>query len=484
MSLRALIASVLLFSVSFLFAQVDSHYWTHQYGAKGLLLNGAVIASSDGETSIFYNPGSIGMDDNLGFAFSFLSPSYSSLQTTNFIGDGNRITDNGLSFSPGFLGVRFKPFKTNRIVAGITAFERFKTDIKFTDRVVDVPNKTPTNPTGSPFFLFRADLDFSRRISEDWYGFGLFYKVSDRMGIGFTQFSVWHSQKLDFNLKKEIVAKAIPSQVSLSWRREFGYDLGVSSGFITKFGWCYRHDKFNLGLTATSPLYGIVRKSAVYYTEDFRVDAAANPQVLRSVSNRNRVELENFRSAYSLGLGIDAILGKTVISFSTEYFSPVNRYRLFEDTDDSFDGISLDPENIIIDLNSKNKQVTNFGFGIQTKLSEKLTWLAGFRTDRDQNNSLIFNNTTEYLGTTGSVWHISGGGMFKFGKNQISLGLDIGYGNRKDGQQIADLSDVSSTNIFEITDNRNVSSRFSSAMLFLTYDFLFYGITNNDEEEN
>ncbi len=477
MSLRA----ILFLSFSYLlttalYGQIDSNYWTHQYGAKGLLLNGAVIASSDGETSIFYNPGSIGMDDNLGFAFSFLSPSYASLETTNFIGDGNIITDDGLSFAPGFLGVRFKPFKSDRIVAAVTAFERFKTDIRYKDRVVDKVNN-------GNILLFRGDLDFTRKISEDWYGLGLFYKLSDRMGIGVTQFSVWHNQKVDFNLKKEIVPRAIPNEILLGWRTELGYNLNVSSGFITKLGWCYRHDKFNLGLTFTSPIYGIIRKSADYFIEDNRVDIASEPDILTTSSNRDVVDLDNFNSTYAVGFGLDGKLGGTVLSFSMEYFSPLDRYRLFEGTDDSFDGLALEPEETFLELSSQTDRVINVGVGILNQTSEKLTLLAGFRTDFDQNNSLTINQSTEYLGTTGDVYHISGGGMFKFGKNQVSLGLDIGYGTKQDGKQLADLSNLSQQNIFEITGQNNVSSRFFSAMLFLTYDFLFYGFTNKDERE-
>ena len=40
--------------------QNDDHYWTHQYGAKGLLLNGAVIAATEDDTAVFYNPGALG----------------------------------------------------------------------------------------------------------------------------------------------------------------------------------------------------------------------------------------------------------------------------------------------------------------------------------------------------------------------------------------------------------------------------------------
>ena len=458
-----------------LFSQIDAHYWTHQYGAKGLLLNGAVIASAEGETSLFYNPGTIGMDDNLGFAFSFLSPSYSNLQTNNFIGDDNVINDNGISFAPGFLGVRFKPFKSDKFIAGIAAFKRFKTDIKYEDRVVDRVNN-------GPLLLFRGDLDFERRISEDWYGVGLFYRVSPNIGVGISQFSVWHDQELNFNLKKELVPTSIPNQVLLGWRYQLGYGLGISSGFITKLGFSYRHKLFNIGITATSPIYGILRKSGDYFVDDNRTNTTNIDIISETVSNRNRVNLEDFKTASSVGLGFDFNLGKNVLSISMEYFAKVPRYTLLLDDDDSFDQLSTNPEEVPVRLTSENESVFNFATGILHRSSEKLTLLAGFRTDLDQNNSLTFNNTTEYLGTTGDIFHITGGGMFQFGKNQISIGLDIGYGGKDNGRQLADLANINEENLFQITGKDNVNSRFYSAMLFITYDFIFDTIGGKRED--
>jgi len=452
------------------FSQVDAHYWTHQYGAKGLLLNGAVIASAEGETSLFYNPGSIGMDDNLGFAFSFLSPSYANLKTKNFIGDGNVITDDGLSFAPGFLGIRFKPFKTDKIVAGVTAFKRFKTDIKFENRVTGLINE-------SLLLLFRGDLDFERKISEDWYGIGLFYRISKHMGIGATQFSVWHNQSLDLNLKKEIVFVTEPDQTQLSWRSEIGYDINVNSGFVTKLGYSLRYDQFNVGLTYTSPIYGIARKSSKYILEDHRVNVTTD--LYTSTSNRGEADMENFKSAGSFGFGLDCKIKKTVLSISTEYFTKVDNYFLFREEDDSFDGQSIEEEIVVVNLSSQNASVFNFAAGIMHESSEKITILGGFRTDKDQNNSLVLNGNTEYLGTTGNVYHISGGGLFQFGKNQISLGLDIGWGGKKDdkvGRQLVDLSNITQENIYQIAGKDNVTSSFYSAMLFITYDFIFSGI--------
>ncbi len=469
----SLVSAVYFSFIVMLSAQVDAHYWTHQYGAKGLLLNGAVISSSEGETSMYYNPGSMGMDDNLGFAFSFLTPSYSSLQTENFIGAGNILEDNGLDFSPGFLGFRFKPFKSEKFVAGVTAFKRFKTDIEFQDRVTDFVNN-------STVLLFRGDLDFTRKVSEDWYGLGLSYKLSDRIGIGLTQFSVWHRQHFDANIKKEIFLTSIPTVPQISWRGEYGYNLNISSGMISKLGFSYRHEKFNLGLTFTSPLYLIPRKRASYFFEDSRSNITE--EEFSSQSNRSDVELKNFYSAASIGAGFDFKAGRNHISFSAEYFSGVSDYVIFEDTEDTFDDLALVPEIVTTELRSRSDKVFNAAMGFMHHSSEKLTLLGGFRTDFDQNKSLRVNSSSEYLGTTGDVYHLSGGAMFEFGKNSISLGFDAGYGSKKEALQLVDLSMITQDNIYEISGQNNVNSRFYSIMLFVTYDFIFSSI--NSKEHN
>lgn len=466
---KFLLFVTLAFLASQLEGQVDSHYWTHQYGAKGLLLNGAVIASAEGETSLFYNPGSMGMDDNLGFAFSFLSPTYSNLTTTNFIGDGNVITDTGLGFSPGFLGIRFKPFKNDKIVMGVTAFERFKTDIKFEDRVV-------SDVSGSPLLLFRGDLFFSRRISEDWYGIGLSMKVTDNIGIGLTHFSIWNSQSLDFNLKKEILPKSNPTNVFLGWHRELGFDFSVSAGFVSKLGISIRQPNFNLGMTFTTPTYGIIEKSGKYYTDDYRVNSTIN--LSENSSNRNSVSLQALKSPYSIGFGFDFTAGKNVISFSSEYFGSLAEHTIFNDVDDSFDGIGSEVSNTSINLSSEKKSVFNVAVGLMHKSSERTTYVWGLRTDFDEGSSLVFNDATEYIGTIGDVFHLSGGGMFNFGKNQFSLGMDVAYNRQDKGRQLIDITAIQQDNFFTFTEKNNASTRFYSFMVFITYDFIFTTISS------
>jgi hypothetical protein len=445
-------------------AQIDSHYWTHQYGAKGLLLNGAVIASSEDETNIFYNPGAIGQDDNLGFAFSFLSPTYAKLQANNFLGDNTSLTDSGHDFSPGFAAVRWQPFKNKKLTLGIASFERFKSDINFENRITDQVNETG-------FFVLRADIDLKRRISEDWFGVGLSYNITDNFGFGVSQFSAWHSQRLDVKLIKEIFTTINPQSVVASWRSDFSYNISTYSGWVTKLGMSYKISSLRLGATFTTPTYGILKSGASYRLDDQRTIKEENFNDV--ISNRNDTDLTNYRTPWSIGFGAEYLLGNVVVSFSCEYFSKIDEYTVFSEVDDSFNGSTTADADVVVNVKSKNLSVFNFAGGIQIKKSDRVTLLGGFRTDFNQDNSLLLNDSAEYLGSAPNIFHISGGAMFDYGKNVFSIGVDLGYGARSGAPQLADFTDVNVDNLFSFSGKNNVSNSFYSVMLFITYDFIF-----------
>lgn len=447
-------------------AQEDSHYWSHQYGAKGLLLNGAVIANADGETSIFYNPGGMGFADDIGFAFSFLTPTYSQLDNINYIGDGNTITDKGYNLSPGFLAVTYKPFEGEKLIIGAAAFKRYNTDINFDERVIgalDVDN----------FFIYRADLDFRREISEDWYGLSLAHQINDKIGIGVSQFLVWRGEGGLFNLKKEILPGVAPETIIQSWRYELGYDLSIRGAFTTKVGFNYRSDDVSVGLTFTSPLYGIVNTQATYSIDDQRIDTDA--ELFSTRSNSKSLPINDYKAPASVGVGVDFVLNKKLrLSYSAEYFWPTSDIAYIDDTDDALDGLGRNgPLDYTFGLSTRRESVFNIAVGFQYQRSEKVKWMGGIRTDFSEKSSYLINNETEYLGTGPSIVNLSGGGTFTWDQNDFSFGMNLGYGQSTGRRQLIDLTNINSDNIYELSANSNVKSRYFSAMLFITYDFIF-----------
>ena len=463
---KVFIAFISLFSFSSLVSQTDTHYWTHQYGAKGLLLNGAVIASTEDETAIFYNPGALGFGNNLGLAFSFFTPTFSVIKTNNLLGEGTSFDDKGFDLSPGFLAIRFQPFGTDKITAGITTFTRFKSDLKYKDRVVN-------NLSDILSLLYVADLEFERNLSEYWFGYGMSFRPIKSLGIGFTQFMVWHGEGVNLDFKKEILDKTNPSNLLLGWRSNFAYGFSANSGFLTKLGLSWQPGDFKFGITYTTPTYSFLLKDANYTIDDQKVFAQDSSFV---ISNRRELDLNEYRTPASIGFGLDFKIKDTRISFSAEYFSEIEPYVLFRDEDDPYDGLATGEEEII-EVSTGNDRVFNIAIGVQKYQSEKVTWLGGFRTDFNQKSNLRLIDGIEFLTSTPDVFHISGGGLFNYGKNQFSIGVDYGFGVKSGGKQLTDLTNITTENLFTFSGEQNVKTFSHSFMIFITYDFLFKNLT-------
>ncbi len=460
--IRAFFILVLL---PFLFsanAQNDAHYWTHQYGAKGLLLNGAVIASTEDETAVFYNPGALGNGEDFGLSLSFFTPSYSVLKTKNYLGAGNEIKDESFGFAPGYAAIGFKPFKNEKIRAAIASFTRFRSDVRLRAREVGVVENQQD-------LLFLGDLEFERKMSERWFGFALAYRFSSHFSIGVSQFLTFHSESTDLSIRKEIVNRDNPFELLMGWRSNFRYAFSTHGGMLTKVGFSAGEGDMKIGLVITTPTYYNYQSSASYDSNDQKKFDDGSTVL---ISNLVNAELQNYKTPWSVGMGIDLKSNKTRFSISMEFFERIPLYTIINDTNDPFNGLANGGNEQTTLVRTENRAVLNVALGVQKKYSEKTTLIMGFRTDRNQRVVDQDLQTLSFLSTSPSIHHLSAGGFFTFNNNQFSLGLDYAFGIKKTNGRLVDLSNITPDNLFSFSDNGSTSSRFQSIVLVLTYDFI------------
>ncbi len=455
---------LLLIFTTAIIAQTDAHYWTNQYGAKGLLLNGAVIASTEDETAIFYNPGAMGTGEEFGLSLSFLTPTYSVLETRNFLGNGTKIKDSDFGFTSGFAAVGFRLFGNERFRGGATTFTRFKSNLSFRGREIGrVPD--------AESLIFIGNLDFQRRLSERWLGFGMSYQLGANISIGLSQFVVFHSESTNVEIGKEIVNRATPEKLIFGWRSKLKYNFTASGGMVSKLGLSWQPPKFKFGLTLTTPTYNHIIRSGSFEFDDLR---QPSPDTTLVNSNLSSVSFKDYKTPWSLGFGLDFKLNpSTRISFSTEYFHEIKKYTILQDTDDPFDGFSLGDFTQEVSIQTGNKKVINVALGIQRILDNESTLILGFRTDFNQREEVEGFSEFAFLAATPSVYHFSAGGLFNVWGNQMSIGLDYGVGQRKGEQQLVDFSNITPEDLFSLVPAENGSSLYQSIVLILTYDFIF-----------
>lgn len=461
---RHLLLFITLLYANGLVGQTDAHYWTNQYGAKGLLLNGAVIASTEDETAIFYNPGAMGTGEEFGLSLSFLTPTYAILETRNFLGQGSTVRDTDLGFTSGFAAVGFRLFNNDKFRGGATTFTRFKSNLNFRGREIGrVPD--------SEELIFIGNLDFQRRLSERWIGFGMSYKATYDLSFGISQFIVLHSESTNIEIRKEIVNRTEPEKLLFGWRSKLEYNFNASGGMLTKLGLSWQPDKIKLGVTLTTPIYNHIVRSGSFEFDDLR---KPSPDTTIVRSNLSSADLKNFKTPWSLGFGIDFAFNPfTRVSFSAEYFKEIKTYTLLEDEDDPFDGFSEEAVDQTIRIRTGNKQVLNVAIGVQRELDDYSTLIFGFRTDFNQRKQIEGFGDFTFLASTPSVFHFSAGGLFTVWNNQMSIGLDYGIGHRRGNQQLVDFSNISPSDLFSLTPSENARSTYQSFVLVLTYDFIF-----------
>lgn len=443
-----------------IYGQVNSHYWSHQYGSRGLLLNGSVIASVNDETAIFYNPGSMAMTDDFGLSLSLVTPTFSLLRTTDFLGEGTSFTDKGLGLAPGLVAAMFKPFGTEKVTLGITTFKRFKSEVNVEDRIVNI---LPDNPNQ----IFLGDVDFNRKLNETWIGIGLSFRIHEALAIGFTQFFTWRGESVALNFRKEILDKDNSANLIASWRSNFEYGYSANGGSLTKFGICWQPGGVKFGATFTTHTYGLILEGADYAFEDQKV---FTDNTSTASSNDRSVDLNDYQTPWSAGFGLEIPVGGSKLSLSAEYFTEVEKYNLIDDIDDPLDGLSTDSEATTTRIGQANKRVLNVGIGIERTWKEKYTWFYGFRTDFSPQSLFELSEGVSFLASTPNIYHISTGGAYAYRKSQFSIGLDYGFGYKKGGKQLTDIAEVNVENIFQFSGKDDVKTFVHQFSLYITYD--------------
>jgi len=461
--LKLIFTALSIFAISYLNAQVDAHYWTHLYGGKALLLNGAVIASTDDETAVFYNPAALGIrnEEDFSISLSFLTPAYSVLKTQNYLGEGNTVKDTDFGFTPGLAAAGFSPFGSQRFRMALTSFTRFKSNIRFRGRGLSTVSDNDN-------LLFVGNFEFERRLSQRWLGIGFAYNITNTFSIGMSQFATFHSENTLLRFQKEIVEKSSPETLLLGWRNQVKYSFSVNGAMVTKVGLSLRMDRLKLGLTYTSPSYGSLWNNASYEFDDLKFFTQDSTTL---ISNFSDATVLDYKTPMSIGFGIEVPIQRSIVAIALEFFKQVETHTVFEDRDDPFDGLAPGAEEQEIRITNGNRAVLNFALGGQTELNERSTLHWGFRTDFNQRR--IFDNfeTLQFLSTTPNVYHLSVGNSIEIWNSKFSFGIDYGFGVKKGANRLVDFSNVTPDNLFQLTDEGQVTSRFQSIVFILAYDF-------------
>lgn len=428
----AWVAAALLLVPRFADAQ-DSHFWSHQYGARSTLLGGAVIAGVNDASATFYNPGALAAVEGGDLFEGTRIFDYTTVTFHSEKDETVALDSDDFGRAPSFLG-GVVPTKWKRHRLAYAMFKRQAFDIRANIAVSDERDVIARNPGPEPVF---ATVKIDNKLSEQWVGLGWAYAVTPSIGIGVTTFVARRSQRgLVDNAAQAVLRNG---EVVISRTSDF-YKY-THFRIVWKAGVVLSSERSRVGLTFTSPSFSISgngEREVVDTQRGLDVDQNGVPESLLAADFQDNVST-NFKAPVSVGLGYSIRLDGRAVHLSAEWYRAIPAYTVIrvEEADGQTTGQAVD--NV---LTGATDAVLNGAVGVEQDFGKAVKGFASFATDF---SSAVPGNDSGLSVTRWDLYHITSGARFTVGKAELTLGLGYVFGSDQSVQS-GNLVDMAESN--------------------------------------
>lgn len=393
------------------------YYWNENYGARSNLLGGQVIGSVENITAIYYNPGFLGLVKDAElivgarmFEYIDYKVEFDELPATD-------LSSSKFTPSPGFIGGSFAidSVKTHKFFYSILVREDM--DYTFNSNIVNTGSNSPNGLINSNNILYYSD------IRETWLGLAWAFSPIEKLGIGVTTFAAIR----DDDQREETIITTIDDSGDVKINQYFLQNSYYNVRLLWKLGIYFREKNFTLGINLTTPSLNL------FGTGESYLNIALSSGQVRDgllITNYQEDLKSTYKNSYSIGAGGSYSFGKSKIHVSFEYFNKVDNYDL----------ISQDPfvsqtsgDTVMYSYNNQLSPVINFGIGYQFSLTEKWTFYGSLFIDQNANAT---KTQFDKLLINMPLYHLTSGLSFTIAKVDITMGLEMAYGNKSFSTQL------------------------------------------------
>jgi hypothetical protein len=410
----------------------DNHYWAQQYGATGTLIGGAMTAGVTDNSAIYYNPGILGFIENLSLSVDANVYKMDKILIADGAGKDMNLNSAQLSVYPQIIAGMLNIFKESRFRFSYTMLTRNHGNILMNARYTSDPSSGGNAAVTS----FIGGFDYVNQLTEQWFGIGAGYRLTEKLGAGATVFATYRGQSYQLNNYVQEVEEIDMHNV---FRTQTIDEAIKYSNYqlITKIGLSYTSGILKIGATITTPsvrLFGsgnVQRENSNIAVSEFPEDMVNNFIIM----DRKTGERALYKHPLSVAAGIEYCSDLTRLSFSAEYFFRTDPYYLLKPASIPFvypasylDSAAYKP---LIDnymyVEVATKSVLNTGIGYSRKVFEKLTILLGASTDFSSWKET--DETNELLSGFGDfdIYHLSAGASYDLQRQSITLGFTYAF---------------------------------------------------------
>jgi hypothetical protein len=439
---RLAVAAALLLLTAGESAGQDAHYWTMTYGPRSSLLGGAVIGSVDDVSGTYYNPGALGLAEDLAFAVSTDVFEFSVVALEDGAGEGVDLGTARSGLRPSLLAGTIKEDLFGSGVLAYSALTRTRGEQDLQGLVVlsgaDIPPDVELTD-------FAALVRFEGQYNEFWGGVTYSHRLGSHFGLGLTWYGALRSQRR----RAESLSQAIGPDGSGAAEIDVRGGKYSSLRTLFKFGAFAAFGPLTGGLTVTTPSIHITGSGQL----GFDTGIFAPDTVALAIDIQTDLPAE-FKSPLSVGFGLGWRIGDTRLHASGEWYDAIDPYVVMQGED----FVAQEPEEVIaVDAVQALDEIFNWAVGVEHTFSPKLTGYLSYYLDAsgltDQveraglsTNPLDINTVT--LGTD-----------FVVSSARLTLGVGYGWGRKVD-QALTDLL-------------RQEDEDFEATFVYRSFRFLF-----------
>ncbi|MCW3127169.1 MAG: hypothetical protein JWO03_2827 [Bacteroidetes bacterium] len=431
--------TVVLALFSPFWATAQNNYWTQGYSAYSILTGGACM-TCDADNSVFvYNPGAIGFLDTININISANLYGVDHLSLKNGAGPGFNLTSNKLNLNAQVLSgtISFKKLPKLHLIYGYILRNFTKFDFETQNEMsYDVISSAP----GLEYF--RAKYDQSYSFVEYWGGVAAAYQVNEHFSIGLGHYGGYIGMNGEvFQQASADAVGANGAPYSPSMTSRFKYSIAhvyilFKPGIELKFG------KVKIGVAAMMPSIKLWSSGKIYQSiEASNLPAGDTLSVFHRYPNLLIVgDQRNVHTQYklppSISLGLEYGDDDFRVAVSAEYFFAVKEYDLIRGSNNVYARPQAVYGNIPIPdfmrIRTGAIQVINAGIGMDKRITDRVSILAGFRTDFNNKIPLLSQNYKDYIAAADpEYWnyvHFSTGVAIHRPHSKVFIGVTYKYG--------------------------------------------------------
>ncbi|MEM8898942.1 MAG: hypothetical protein AAGC85_12585 [Bacteroidota bacterium] len=346
----------------------------------------------------------------------------------------------------------FSPFKNKKTNFAITLFSKNEVDFSLKHNYVQ------SLADGN---FYNGSVTFDNVIRNRLAGVGVSHEIHPNVRVGLTQFITLFTQEQLLGVNSNIFSD-LDSSVPLSFIHEqVQINRSKRFGAISKLGFLFQTGIGEIGLNFTSPLlYSLSTEGTYQYNRTELNDSGEISQRGGTDTNAPTVK---FKTPFSLGLGLKTPLNdKQTLYISSEYFAGISAYEAIKGSDNTSPFTTYD----------QARTVLNLAVGYESKISDKFTLLAGFKTDFSQLRADDLNLSNEFSISKfqWDLYHLTLGGQWIFGNFQFSSGVNYVFSNGIDDPLFSPFNTHQDALGIRLNQS-SAESTYRAFSLFINYSF-------------